>query len=54
LVYLAQYMLNPLTEHEFTKYNRDFFYEAKLEIAKITSPYIYKQNFSYVPVKRDF
>jgi len=35
-------MLDPTCGHDYTRYTRDLFYEAKLEISKITSPYLYK------------
>jgi len=54
IVYIAQYLLNPLCEHNVSQYDRDYYYESKLEIAKITQPYLYKQNFSFQMIKREF
>ena len=44
---MTNFMLDPKSNLDLTKYNRKFKYDAKKEISSIKQPYLYKKDFSY-------
>ena len=51
---MAFYLLNPKNGLNLERYNRDYKYDAKDKIAKISAPFLYEKDFSYKQVLKPF
>ena len=54
MINFAQFMLHPADDLDLTSYDRKYTYNSHAEIAKISEPYLYEEQWSYQEIKPDY